>query len=121
MIALDFNWIDGTLIRYAIGWIVALCGACLFGWWWMKKGSASFVFILVTFWFVGIWIEKTIQVYGRVLRLTTKSTEFSENYWVWEAKGDISTLAQIVIIGYLTLRMVGYFPTERMRRKEDRK
>ncbi len=120
-ILINFDWSDATLIRYAFGWVVALYGSILFGWWWKRSGKASFVYACITFWFIGCLVERSIQVYGRALRLITGTTVFSENNFIWIAKGDIATLAQIVIVTYLTLRIFGYVDLAMRKRVENDK
>ncbi len=102
------NLNDAVTVRYLIGWIVAAYGAGLFGWWWFRNRGASFIFMCITILFAGDLVEKTIQIYGRQLRLLTGSVAFSESSFLWVWKGDISTLMSFIVCLYLTLRAAGF-------------
>jgi hypothetical protein len=99
------HWDDGTLIRYIIGWWIAALGVVLFLWWWVKAKNPSFVYGIVTLWFTGEMIEKGIQIYARSLRLYSGSTTWTDSSLLWEAKGDVSIVAQAIMIVYLTRRI----------------
>ncbi len=102
--------VDIAIMLLIFSFLVDLYGAGLFAWWWAKNKGASFIFMCVTFMFIGDGYEKIIQIVGRYIRDNYTYSErfaFGASPW-WTYKDIISTCSSLFIVCYLTARVIGW-------------
>jgi len=101
--------IDYTAIMYLILTLLGAYGFGLFLWWWKKKGSASSVFMGMTFLLLGVAYNFGIALYARYLHLYNCKESYLEfiEYIIWDSRTLILFGALVYIIGKMSLRVFG--------------
>jgi hypothetical protein len=123
---MDWSKLDFATILYLLALLSSLYGVCLFGWWWIKNGSASFAFGFVTAVFFGQVVERSIGLYTRFLLYTSeaKYDAFILSPY-FGGRIIVSVIATFAIVIYMTTRVYKgvhkkYQNTKLKRRRTDK-
>jgi hypothetical protein len=92
---------------YIVAATLNLYGIGLFAWWWKKAGNPSSVYMLVTFLYVGSFLESIASLYARVSYFV-----YGSKYWeafiiesvVWPFRKLITNAALLILAIHMTHR-----------------
>ena len=95
---------DTALLLYVTCAIVSGYGLALFVSWWAKVGKASAVYKYITFLFLGIFLNNSINTYARLSTLSGH-VEYLYSWW-WEVRGLLILVCVSLIVGHMTYRLI---------------
>lgn len=97
---------DVTFYIYALAAFAGLFGFFLFSWWWMRVGSATDVYIYVSFLFLTNAFSDTVALYARYLRNIdpARMTIFHDCY-LWDFRRIPELIVLIIFIVRMLLRV----------------
>lgn len=97
---------DLTLIIYLIITLVSLYGFAIFGYWWWYKGSASRMYVYITFLFLGLFFNYAGVSYVRYLFNSNIIARDDALYsWWWLSRSWLVLVIIMLITGQMTYRM----------------
>lgn len=99
--------LDIPSIVYTLTAVVGVYGFSLFAWWWRKIGSATEVYVYVTFLFFGVFVTSIIGLYSRYLHYQISCDVydiFVKSHW-WSL-GPVMILAVLIGICWRMTRRV---------------
>ncbi len=98
---------DLSIVIYIVTILIDLYGIGLFGWWWIKRRSATLMFKCVTILFIGDAIERAFNIYGRwmILYCPGQYETFARSWW-YGSRILMASVTTLVVVVYMSIRVI---------------